>query len=95
MSEALTNGVVDNAAEGRFELTERDLVAVADYRVQEGRMILPHVEAPPALRGTGAAGRLMEGVLDAARRRGLKIVPLCPYADAYLRRNPKHEDLRA
>ena len=95
MSPALTNGVVDNAAEGRFELTERDLVAVADYRVQEGRMILPHVEAPPALRGTGAAGRLMEGVLDAARARGLKVVPLCPYADVYMRRNPRYADLRA
>ena len=95
MPEALTNGVVDNAAEGRFELTERDMVAVADYRVQEGRMILPHVEAPPALRGTGAAGRLLEGVLDAARERGLKVVPLCPYADAYIRRNPRYADLRA
>jgi uncharacterized protein len=95
MAEEFANGVVDNADEQRFELTEKGALALADYRVQDGRMIVPHVEAAPELRGTGAAGRLMEGVLDAARRRGLKVVPLCPYADAYIRRNPKHADLRA
>ena len=95
MTEAFANGVVDNAERRRFELSEQGQLAVADYRVQEGRMILPHVEAAPPLRGTGAAGRLMEGVFDAARRRGLKVVPICPYADAYIRRNPEYADLRA
>ena len=95
MTEAFANGVVDNAERRRFELAEQGLLAVADYRVQDGRLIVPHVESDPALRGTGAAGRLMEGVLDAARRRGLKVVPLCGYADAYMRRNPEYADLRA
>ena len=95
MAEALPNGVVDNAERHRFELAEQGSLAVADYRVQDGVMILPHVEAAPVLRGTGAAGRLMQGVFDAARRRGLKVVPLCPYADASIRRHPQYEDLRA
>ena len=95
MAETFAHGVVDNADRRRFELTEAGQLAVADYRVQDGAMLLPHVEAAPALRGTGAAGRLMEGVFDAARRRGLKVVPICPYADAYLRRHPQHADLRA
>ena len=89
----LANGVTDTGR--RFELAEGGGVAFADYRVQEGRLIVPHVEAPHDLRGTGAAGRLMGGVMDAARQRGLKIVPLCPYADAYMRRNPETADLRA
>ena len=95
MAETFANGVTDNTERRRFELTEQGELAVADYRVQGGAMILPHVEAAQALRGTGAAGRLMEGVLDAARRRGLKVVPICPYADVYLRRHPEHADLRA
>lgn len=95
MTGSFSNGVVDNPERGRFELTEQGMLAVADYRVQDGRMIVPHVEAAPALRGTGAAGRLMQGVMEAARERGLKIVPLCPYADAYIRRNPQYRDLRA
>jgi predicted GNAT family acetyltransferase len=95
MAETFANGVVDEADEGRFVLRENGHQALADYRVQEGRMIVPHVEADHALRGTGAAGRLMAGVMEAARQRGLKVVPLCPYADAYMRRHPETQDLRA
>ena len=93
MADTFANGVTDTGR--RFELRERGELALADYREQDGRMIVPHVEAAHALRGTGAAGRLMEGVVDAARRRGLKIVPLCPYADAWMRRHPETENLRA
>ena len=93
MAESFANGVVDDGQ--RFVLTQDGEEAFADYRVQEGRLILPHVEAAHALRGTGAASRLMEGVMEAARSRGLKVVPLCPYADAYMRRHPETADLRA
>lgn len=98
MTEAFVNGVVDRSAgsgRGRFELEQGGALAFADYRVDGGRMIIPHVEAAPELRGAGAAGRLMEGVVDAARRRGLKIAPLCPYADSWMRRHRETADLRA
>jgi predicted GNAT family acetyltransferase len=93
VTNTFANGVTDTG--DRFELRENGALALADYREQDGRMIVPHVEAAHALRGTGAAGRLMEGVADAARRRGLKIVPLCPYADAWMRKHPEAADLRA
>ena len=93
MSDSFANGVTDTGR--RFELQENGALAFADYREQDGRMIIPHVEAAHALRGSGAAGRLMAGVVDAARRRGLKIVPLCGYADAWMRRHPETQDLRA
>ena len=94
MAERFANGVIDNAQGRRFELEEAGALAWADYRLQGERLVVPLVEAEPSLRGSGAAGRLMEGVLDAARQRGLKIVPLCAYADAYMRRHPEHGDLR-
>ena len=93
MAEAFANGVTDTGR--RFELSEQGALAFADYRVQDGRMIVPHVEAAHSLRGTGAAGRLMEGVVDAARQRGLKVVPLCSYADAWMRRHRDADDVRA
>ncbi len=94
MAETFANGVIDNTERRRFELEEQGALAYADYRLQDQRLIVPHVEAAHELRGTGAAGRLMEGLVDAARRKGLKIVPLCPYADAWMRRHPETEDLR-
>ncbi|MHB8286731.1 MAG: GNAT family N-acetyltransferase [Caulobacteraceae bacterium] len=92
--------IVDKAApggldRGRFELDVEGQVAFADYRRQPGRLVIPYVEAPPALRGTGAAGRLMEGVLAAARAEGRKVVPVCSYAAAYMRRHKQHRDLMA
>ncbi len=87
--------VVDNPARSRFELEEQGMVAFADYRLEGERLVLPHVEAPPALRGTGTAGRLMTGLLDTARERGLKVVPVCPYAAVFIRRHPEYQDLLA
>jgi predicted GNAT family acetyltransferase len=87
------SNVVDNRQRSRFELEEQGLLAFADYRRTEGRLIIPHVEAAPALRGTGTAGRLMEGVLAAARAEGVKVTPLCGYAAAYIRRHREHHDL--
>ena len=83
----------DNPAARRFELDEAGLTTFADYRRAGGRLIIDHVEAPPALRGSGAAGRLMEGVAQQARREGLSITPLCGYAAAWLNRHPEHADL--
>ncbi len=85
----------DNSAQGRFELTEDGHVAFATYRIDEGRMLIPYVESALELRGTGAAGRLMEQVAGAARARRLKIVPLCGYASSWFRRHREHQDLLA
>ena len=85
----------DNAAAGRFELDVQGQIVFADYRRTPGLLIIDYVEAPPALRGTGAAGQLMEGVAAEARREGVRIVPICGYAAAWLRRHREHADLLA
>jgi uncharacterized protein len=87
------SAVVDNAERRRFELEEAGELAFANYRREGGKLVIPYVEAAPALRGTGAAGRLMEGVLAAARAEGLRVVPICSYAAAYIRRHREHHDL--
>jgi uncharacterized protein len=89
------NSVTDNEARHRYELVEKGLTAFADYRREDDRLFIPHVEAPGALQGTGAAGRLMEGVVEHARAQHLKIVPSCPYAAAWLKRHPEHADVLA
>jgi predicted GNAT family acetyltransferase len=79
----------------RFERIESGARAFATCRREPGKLIILYVEAPPALRGTGAAGRLMEDVLATARAEGRKVVPVCGYAAAYMRRNAAHRDLLA
>jgi hypothetical protein len=53
------------------------------------------VEAPRPLRGTGAADRLMHGIVAAARAEGRKLAPLCGYASAWLRRKKEYRDVLA
>jgi predicted GNAT family acetyltransferase len=91
----MTNPVIDNRAQSRFELTEQGQTAFADYSRRDGVLVIPHVESPVALRGQGTAGRLMEGVVALAREEGAKITPLCSYAAAWLQRHPEHRDLVA
>nr|WP_295830881.1 GNAT family N-acetyltransferase [uncultured Azospirillum sp.] len=86
--------VTDNRAKNRFELAVGNQTVFADYRRNGQTLVISYVEAPPSLRGTGAAGRLMEGVVETARAEGLKIVPLCSYAALWIRRN-QHSDLLA
>ena len=85
--------MIDNAALHRFEAVENDLVVFADYRRHDGRYALTHVEADPALRGTGAAARLMQAIVDHARAENLKLGPRCSYAVAWFRRHPEAADV--
>jgi predicted GNAT family acetyltransferase len=87
--------VRDNTAQQRFELEEKGQLAFADYQRSGDVLILPHVEAPAALRGQGTAGRLMQGMLDIVRERGLMVIPTCPYAAAFIRRHQQYADLLA
>lgn len=79
----------------RYEMDEQGLTSWADYRRSGDRLIIDHVEAPPVLRGTGAAGRLMAAVAADARSRDLRIVPICSYAAAWLHRSQEFRDLVA
>ena len=78
----------DDRDRGRFELAEPGGVVFANYRRDGSRLFIDHVETPVALRGAGAAGRLMQAVADAARSERLTIVPICSYAADWLHRHP-------
>ena len=87
--------MIDNEEKHRFELEENGLLVFANYRNSEDRYVLTHVEADPALRGTGAASRLMQAIADHARANKLKLTPRCSYAVIWMKRHPEQGDLIA
>jgi len=87
--------IINNQSLSRFELQEQGQVAYADYMLNGTVLTIRLVFAPESLRGTGAAGRLMEGICLHARAQGLKIIPICGYAAAWLRKHQEHHDLIA
>lgn len=88
--------VVDVPEASRFELQlDGERVGSADYSISDGVMTVPHVETEPVHQGQGFAARLMRGLLESVRSNGQTIRPICPYAAAYMRRNPDTQDLLA
>ena len=81
-----------NATQHRYELETDHGVALAVYHEQGDRMVFTHTEVPPADEGKGIASRLMKEALSDARRRGFRIVPVCSFVVAYVRRHPEFAD---
>ncbi|HEY8616433.1 GNAT family N-acetyltransferase [Phenylobacterium sp.] len=86
-------GLRNDTENRRYELDEQGMTSWADYQLRDGRLYILHVESPPALRGTGAAGRLMAAMSADIKAQGLKVTPICGYAAAWLRRSHDYRDL--
>ena len=86
--------VVDNRERHRYELRVGDTVAgIVQYATEPGTVVLVHTEIAPSVEGEGLGSKLVAGALDDIRARGLEVVPLCPFAAAYIERHPEYADL--
>lgn len=79
--------VVDNKARDRFELAVDGVTAFLLYKRTPDALALIHTEVPEAARGRRAGDALVEAALQSARSEGLRIIPICPFAKAYIRRH--------
>ena len=92
-----TDYVVRNNPEAlRYEiLQDGTLLGAILYRTLDGTVTLVHTEVAPSAEGHGIGRQLVAGALEDIRRRGLRLVPRCPFVAAYLRRHPEEGDLVA
>ena len=88
--------VVDVPEKGRFEIRLDDrVVGLASYHIDGTTMTLPHTEVDPGVGGRGIGTALVAGVLDAARERGLHVLPYCSFIRHYIQQHPETVDLVA
>lgn len=73
--------------ERRLQISVDGHNVFANYRQESQFLYIDHVEAPPELRGKGAAGKLMQEISEYAKKHALELVPVCSYAEAWLDRN--------
>ncbi len=85
-------GVKDNPDAHRFELVVDGEVAYLEYEHRPHALVLVHTEVPPALRGRRLGEALIKAAFEAARHDGLRIVPVCPYVKAFLRKHPDRSE---
>ena len=91
---ALAATVRDNDARHRYELlVDDEVVGELIYRARDDVVTLIHTEIEPEYEGHGLGEQLVAHALHDIGARGLRIVPLCPFVGAYLRRHPEYEDL--
>jgi uncharacterized protein len=84
----MSDRVIRNDAEGRYELDLGAGLAVAYFERREDRVLFTHTEVPPAARGQGAASKLIAGALADVRAQGLQAVPLCSFVRRYMEDHP-------
>ena len=56
-------------------------------------LIIDHTGVPDALGGMGVGKALVEYMVHDVRARGLKVIPLCPFTNATLRKHPEWQDI--
>lgn len=89
----MTDPVIHNQSQHRFELQFEGALAVCEYKEQGKAWHFTHTEVPESLRGKGIAARLASAALDEALAQGKTVVPLCSYISTFIARNAKYQVL--
>ncbi len=79
----------------RFFLEENGVrIAVMEY-VYAGadKFIIEHTEVDDTYEGKGLGKLLVAAAVEHARERNMKIIPLCPYANAIFKKTPEYTDV--
>jgi predicted GNAT family acetyltransferase len=69
------------------------LAGFAEYRAKPGLIAFIHTEVDDAFEGQGIGSTLVSEALDDARRRGLAVLPFCPFVNSYMQRHREYVDL--
>lgn len=85
--------VTHNPAENRFETWIDGQLSKLDYSEDGDTIVMMHVGVHPAHRGQGVAGRVTQVALEYAREKSLRVIPMCSYVGAYIRRHPEYIEL--
>ena len=88
MTTDLDPDITDNREARRYELTVDGQTAVVQYNEVAGGLLITETIVPVPLEGRGIASRLAKHVLADIRRRGLVVLPTCPFFSGYIRKHP-------
>jgi predicted GNAT family acetyltransferase len=86
--------VQDSPENSQFEATiDGGRVGVAAYALDGGVITFTHTEVDSSAEGKGVGSALAQTALDAARARGLQVVPKCAFIARYISRHEEYVDL--
>ena len=79
----------DNGKGSFFIDEEGDRLAEMVIGVSGNNLTVYHTEVSDKLKGQGIASKLLETMVDYARKHSLKVIALCPYVIVQFKRHPE------
>ena len=70
-------------------------IGESTYSKSEKLWIIDHTMVDPNYRGQNIAAKLVSEVVENARKQGVKIMPLCPFAKKEFENKPEYADVWA
>jgi predicted GNAT family acetyltransferase len=85
----------DNGKKGKFFILENGKQEAEMTYTWAGtdRIIIDHTEVNEALKGKNAGKQMMMQAVEFARMKGIKIIPLCPFANSVFKKTPEIRDV--
>ncbi len=81
--------LADNIEKKQFEFEVEGHTAKIEYILKDKKILLTHTEVPKELEGKGIGGKIVKLALENIESRGLRLIPLCPFVAAYIKRHPE------
>lgn len=85
----------DNTDKHRLELVVDEHKAFIDYKLSDHKLFLIHTEVPSALEGKGVGSAIVQKALEFAKHNQYKVVPLCVFVQAFLKKHPEWNEIVA
>ncbi len=83
----------NNEEKKRYELRVEGKTVFMEYIIAQDKIYLTHTEVPVELEGKGYGSKIiLQGLVD-VKKRGLTLIPLCPFVAGYLKKHPEWRDL--
>lgn len=79
--------LIDNTEKNQYEFHVNGFIPKIQYRKTGNKIYLTHTEVPVELQGKGIGNLLIKEVLEDIKQKELKLVPICPFVAAYIKRH--------
>lgn len=76
-----------------IELDGKRVGEMTYVKAGEDRIIIDHTGVGEELKGQGAGKKLVMAAVEMARKNGIKILPLCPFAKSVFEKTPEIHDV--
>ncbi|HUC82849.1 MAG TPA: GNAT family N-acetyltransferase [Flavisolibacter sp.] len=85
----------DNGKKGSFYVEEngKRLAEIVYLWAGEKTFIVEHTEVDESLEGKGIGKQLVQQVVEFARTKDLKLIPLCPFTKGVIDKTPAFQDV--